>query len=365
MTSKERWKKTLSGQIPDRIVQIDTAFWPETMKRWHKEGLPENITSEGSHWNRVALWEHFEFDPILLQGYFDTSMRFEHIVFEETDEYVIDQNYNGVKSKWWKKHYATPAQLDFTIKTYNDWKKHKTRLDVGKDRLDPDSIKLHEEVKSKYDHFSIASPVGPVWFVLTTLGFENALIKMAAEPEFIIDMVETYTDFTLGMMEHSIEATGGFDALWFFSDLCYKNGMLFSPAMYRELFMPYHKKVKQFCDDNRMFLILHCDGNVTDFVPLLIETGFDAIQPLEVRAGNDVRELKKKHGTDITFFGNINADVLAKGSKKEIEEEVVGKIEVAKKGGGYIYHVDHSVNPGISFENYLFARNLVKEHGNY
>ena len=69
-----------------------------------------------------------------------------------------------------------------------------------------------------------------------------------------------------------------------------------------------------------MFYILHCDGKVADFVPLLIEAGFDAIQPLEARAGNDVRNLKNEFGNQIVFFGNISADVLASGSKVEPAE---------------------------------------------
>jgi uroporphyrinogen-III decarboxylase len=114
-----------------------------------------------------------------------------------------------------------------------------------------------------------------------------------------------------------------------------------------------------------MFLILHCDGYVGEFIPLLIEAGFDCIQPLEARAGNDVRDFKSAFDSNIVFFGNINADVLANGTKDDIEEEVVTKVETAKAGGGYIYHIDHSVPPTVSFENYCFARKLVKEHGTY
>ena len=51
-------------------------------------------------------------------------------------------------------------------------------------------------------------------------------------------------------------------------------------------------------------VIMHCDGDVHEFIPLLIEAGFDCIQPLEARAGNDVRKLKGQYGKDIAFFGN-------------------------------------------------------------
>jgi len=51
------------------------------------------------------------------------------------------------------------------------------------------------------------------------------------------------------------------------------------------------------------------------------------------------------------------------GTKKDVEEEVVSKLEVAKQGGGYIFHSDHSVPPTVSWENYCYAVELVKKHG--
>lgn len=93
-------------------------------------------------------------------------------------------------------------------------------------------------------------------------------------------------------------------------------------------------------------MLLHCDGDVRKFIALLIEAGFDAIQPLEARCGNDVRELKMIHGNDIVFFGNISADVIANGADDDVEEEVRTNVLAAKQGGGYIYH---SVPPTISF----------------
>jgi len=365
MESRERWITTLSGNVPDRIVQTDTAFWPDTIKRWHGEGLPEGLDPAKSHWAYLELMDYFEFDPLLMSTLFDASLQFERIVYEETDEYIVERNPDGVTCKSWKSHYATPVELDFAIKTFDDWRKHKGRLAVTKGRLTEDSFKFYEEAVERYDHFRVFVTTEPIWYILMTLGYENALTKMASEPEFIHNMMETYTDFSIGMMELGIQKTGGFDALWFFSDLCYKNGMLFSPKTYRELFMPYHRRIKKFCDEKDMFFILHCDGNVTNFIPLLIEAGFDCIQPLEARAGNDVRVLKGAFDNNIVFFGNINADVLANGTKEEIEHEVISKIETAKAGGGYIYHIDHSVPPTVSLENYRFARKLVKEHGNY
>ena len=58
-------------------------------------------------------------------------------------------------------------------------------------------------------------------------------------------------------------------------------------------------------------------------------------------------------------------DVLARGIAQEIEEEVVSKVMVAKEGGGYIFHSDHSVPPTVSFKSYQMAIDLARKYGGY
>ena len=53
------------------------------------------------------------------------------------------------------------------------------------------------------------------------------------------------------------------------------------------------------------------------------------------------------------------------GLEKEIEEEIKSKILIVKEGGGYLYHSDHSVPLSVSFENYKYVIELVKEYGKY
>jgi uroporphyrinogen decarboxylase len=53
------------------------------------------------------------------------------------------------------------------------------------------------------------------------------------------------------------------------------------------------------------------------------------------------------------------------GSREDVEEEISAKVPVAKAGGGYIYHSDHSVPHSVSFENYCYAMELIKRYGSY
>ena len=102
-----------------------------------------------------------------------------------------------------------------------------------------------------------------------------------------------------------------------------------------------------------------------ELTPLIIETGFDCIQPIEVKAGNDLVKLKKDYGDQLSFMGGIDVRAMASPDPDDILREISSKIPIAKQGGGYIYHSDHSVPSNVSFEQYCRVIELVNEYGKY
>jgi uroporphyrinogen decarboxylase len=74
-------------------------------------------------------------------------------------------------------------------------------------------------------------------------------------------------------------------------------------------------------------------------------------------------DLKKNFGEVATFMGGIDVRAMAHPDPKVIEEEVRTKISVARKGGGYIFHSDHSVPHNVSFKQYEYTIELAKKYG--
>ena len=353
MTSCERMHRALQRRPVDRIPRYDISFWPETKARWHEEGLGADVTD---------LTAHFGLDRVACCG-FDGSFRLAEEQLEEAPDSLVTRDSNGVLARKWRARSGSPHVLDYTLKTRRDWLDMRERLTPDKDRI-ADSLAASVQAHRANDVFTCLSPIEPCWFFVRSMGFDNLLLNMAADPEWVAEMLGAYTDFMLAMCERCVRQAGHFDALWMFDDLCYRNGLLFSPAMFRRFLTPLHRRIRQFCDANDMRLMLHCDGYVGELIPLLIEIGYDAIQPLEARAGNDVRHYKALFGDRISLFGNISVDVMST-TTGAIEEEVRGKITVAKQGGGYIYHSDHSIPPTVSYSNYRHVMELVREVGSY
>ena len=156
-----------------------------------------------------------------------------------------------------------------------------------------------------------------------------------------------------------------FDGALLFDNLGYRNATLFSPEMYHQILQPCHKRITRFFHDHGLPVILHSCGCVKGIVPDLIESGFDCLQPLEVKAGMDLVALKKEFGKRLSFMGGIDVRKMSHLDPRVIEDEIRTKFAVAKVGGGYIYHSDHSVPDDVSFKAYSRVMELVRKYGAY
>jgi uroporphyrinogen decarboxylase len=82
--------------------------------------------------------------------------------------------------------------------------------------------------------------------------------------------------------------------------------------------------------------------------------------PLEVASGMDAVALRKEYGKDIVLMGNMDKRELIKG-KDAIKHEVISKLPFLLETGGYFPSVDHNVPPDVSFENYQYFINIMRE----
>ena len=351
MDSRERILTTLRGGIPDRIGRADS-LWSETIQRWKKEGLAEG--------QDISDLLGFDFYGM---AYCDTTLRFPSEVFEDTDEYILHKDANGVTRKDFKHESGhTPHWLEHTLRTGKDWYEYKDRLIFDNSRV-PD-IKAAYDIgrsKNKFVHLVSAEAYECAWPVF---GQVNIFTMMMDEPEVAADVLMTYTDMLIQAAERCLELGADFDGIWVYGDVGYRNGTLFSPECYEKLLFPAHKKMCDYFNGLGKPVILHSCGKIQSLIPRFIEAGFSAIQPLEAKCGQDVRELKQLYKGKITFFGNIDVRALS-GTKEDIEEEIKTKIKIAGEDGGYIYHSDHSVPPTVSWDNYCYAMELLDKYGMY
>ncbi|TFF63484.1 MAG: hypothetical protein EU521_01470, partial [Promethearchaeota archaeon] len=126
--------------------------------------------------------------------------------------------------------------------------------------------------------------------------------------------------------------------------------------------------IKKFCQKVHKQggkVILHSCGYVGDLLSDLVETGIDALHPLEKAAGNDIVEIQNIYGKQLTLIGNVPIPLLTHGTPRETYEYVKFLIKNVSVNGGHIISSSHSVTQWCKLKNFLAYYKAVEDFGNY
>ncbi len=354
MLPRERVIAALERKVDvlDRIPIHDSP-WSATIDRWRSEGLPSGISPADYFGYEIAVFG------------VDTSPQFPVEVLYEDDKYIVERTSFGGIRRNHRDYSTTPEIIDWPCKCREDWEKIKPRLVPHERRVDWVSlINSYHREKSRGRFLMYGAAVG-FDKIQSYVRTDRLLKAIITDPEWVIDMYWTDAKLAMDMCDILIKAGFKFDGAFLYCDLGYKNGLLFSPKHFEEQLHPVFKELCRFFKSRGMYVFLHSCGCVKELVPYFIEEGFDVLQPLEVKAGMDLIELKEKYGDKIAFMGGIDVRLMALDDLKPLEKEVKTKITVAKEGGGYIYHSDHSVPKNVSLKNYKKVIELVLKYGRY
>ena len=352
MDTHERFSRVYAHQEADRIPIIDSP-WSGTLRRWRQEGMPLGLDWE----------DHFGIDKLGCIGA-DISPRYEVKVLEDTPRYQIVTTPWGVTLKNFKEEDSTPQFLDYKVMDEESWAEAKARMIPTEDRIDWAFLKENypkwkAEGRWIRAGFWFGFDVTHSWM----MGTENLLLAMMEQPELVKDMFATYLDSCIALFQKIWDAGYRFDEVSWPDDMGYKGTTFFSPAMYRELLKPYHKKAIDWAHEKGVYAHLHSCGNIMTLVPDLVEMGLDGLNPLEVKAGMDPLGLKTRYGRDLTLHGGINAVLW--DDADAIIAEIDRLVPKLKEDGGYIFSSDHSIPNSVPLATMERIVARVKEAGSY
>ena len=357
MTSIERISNILRRKPVDRIGLFEH-FWGDTQKKWTEQGH----IKEGE-----CLADHFGFDMVG-NGPFNmvADLDFVPETIEETEETILQRDGNGALLRRHKLHEATPEHVDFMVKERTVWgEKLKPLLTPSKKRIDVEAFKKAKDTAAQKERFFFWSGANVFELMHPVCGHEYMLMGMALDPDWVKDMVNTYADLLVNLMEMLFAETGKPDGIWFYEDMGFKEHPFMSPQMYREIVQPGHKKTFDFAHSLDLPVIVHSCGYVEPLVPGLIEAGMDCLQVIEVKAGMDLLKLKKEFGDKIALCGGMDARNLVANNLNAINAELQEKIPAAKEGYGYILHSDHSIPDQCEYSTYRSFVDRGMELGTY
>lgn len=134
---------------------------------------------------------------------------------------------------------------------------------------------------------------------------------------------------------------------------------------FRELWLPYYKKLNTWIHDNTSWKIFkHSCGAILPILPGIIEAGFDIINPVQINAkGMDINVLKREFGKDITFWGGgiDTQKILPTGTPEEIKGHILKQCEILGKNGGFVFNAVHNIQANVPLDNVITLFETLRE----
>ena len=125
-------------------------------------------------------------------------------------------------------------------------------------------------------------------------------------------------------------------------------------------YFPKLKKIIAAYHEAGMKVLYHSDGYLMDILDELIDAGIDLINPVEVAAGMDIKEIHQSY-PDLIMAGGIDVSTLLPyGSTQEIKEAVNKAIEESE--GQIMIGSSTEMNNNVPLKNVITTYDTAKNY---
>jgi len=390
MNARERFHAIMNFEPVDRTLLWEAGYWADAVRRWHGEGLslrhpvPDSIpgatTIQGyvniAHAYGTPLAEplddagqalacsedihaYFGMDQSMVHIPLDSWLapRFEIQILEDHGDWTIWRDGVGITKRDRKDRKSLPHWIGWPVNNREEWEQIKAErlrptLD---DRLPANWAQRLAAFKTcDYPICIGGSPSGFYGGARHLVGQERILTMFYDDPDFIHDIMNYLGDFFVAIYDQVLRQVKA-DVCFIWEDMCYKNGPLISPAMFREFMLPNYKKLTACLRDHGVkHVMVDTDGDARLLIPLFIEGGATIMYSLEPEAGMDIVELRKAYPR-LGLMGGMSKRNLAR-NRNVIDEELAYKIPFMLPRGGFIPFCDHQVPPDVPWVNFRYYR---------
>lgn len=183
------------------------------------------------------------------------------------------------------------------------------------------------------------------------MGFECFAAAMYEEPELVEAILAKISGVVVGMFEAmtQIDCVG---AVWYSDDIAYTAAPMVSPEWLRPHLFPHVRRIGDFAKARGIPFIYHTDGVLWEVLDDLIACGVTALHPIEPKA-MDIVELKDRFGDRLCLCGNVDVDLLARGTPDDIVALVRKRFGQLAHRGGWCLGSSNSVPDYARLDNYV------------
>ncbi len=193
-------------------------------------------------------------------------------------------------------------------------------------------------------------------------GMENYYCKMFTHPAVVEAVTEHIVDFYVEANRRYFSLYAKkIDCYFFGNDFGSQRDLLISPEMFTKFILPSLKRLIDCAKSFGLPVMLHSCGSIARIIPTLIDSGIDALHPLQAKAFGMDAESLAQYKDDIVFVGGVDTqDLLPFKSPADVRAEVLRLREIF--GSGYIVSPSHeALLPNVPVENLIAMRDAAIE----
>jgi uroporphyrinogen decarboxylase len=225
-------------------------------------------------------------------------------------------------------------------------------------------VPLQEAADALPQGMGLVSGVGGIftrsWMLL---GLERFCCALVEDPALVTEVFKRVGEIQCEVLRRVVTMPRVV-AIWYGDDLAYTESTLVAPEHYRRWLFPWMEQLTSIAHAAGFPFAFHTDGRLWEVIPDLVALGVNALHPIEPKA-MDINEVKARYGKSLALIGNIDMDLLARGTPAEVRELVTKRIREVAPGGGYAVGANPGVTDYVKPENYDAMRETVFELGAY
>ncbi|MBT6093936.1 MAG: hypothetical protein HOH04_03585 [Rhodospirillaceae bacterium] len=371
---RQRVLDALNHKSTDRVpidfggTYTTTIFYAAYERLKMELGMANSETQIYSKTRRLAIP-----DEVVLKR-FDIDTRFLGLGAYQGDQNEIDEdNYLDEWGTTWKK--ADDGHYLYVDGPFFDQKKPDPAGLATGHWPDPDNPGYYaglgeraQVARASGAAVILNMPIGVIHQGQFLRGFGDWLKDLYKNRTFAERMMDMIAERWIAVAENALDiCANDVDIVFFGDDLAGQMAPLFDPKIYRELIKPRHARmidaVKRKAD---VKVLYHSCGAVSQLIDDLIDIGVDALNPVQVGAGDmEPASLKKRFGNRIAFWGGIDTQrILPFGSPGEVNDEVNRVIDILGRDGGFVLNSVHNIQNDIPTENIIAMFDAGRQHAN-
>lgn len=320
MSGRERFRKTMRYDIPDRVPYFEEGIRKSVLKVWQRQGLPKD----------TDLFQMFPYDK------------------RESIEPDLEPR----------------PKLISKFRNMSDLKKFRRSLDpYDKKRLPKKWAKRVRAWKER--DWVLMLKVHRGFFL--TMGvynwpsFTEVMYMLIEKPAIVQKRMAIQGEFSARLIGYILQEVE-IDAAVFTEPIGGNDRPLISPKMYEEFVLKSYAPVLDVLKQNGVAtIIFQTFANVSVLIPTILKWGFNCLWAHEVDIdAMNYRNLRQEFGPELRLIGGIDLDALRQG-KASIKREIEEKVPALISDGGYVPLADGRIREDVPFENYVYYRRLLEK----